>query len=86
MPPWFRDKAKARNIEVDFLVVDMPTACNVIIWWPTLHEAMATIAPYLLQIQYEADDASKMTLFGDQRMTRECYVLSIMLLLGHQDC
>ncbi|KAJ8423800.1 LOW QUALITY PROTEIN: hypothetical protein Cgig2_017233 [Carnegiea gigantea] len=34
----FGDKGKARNPEVDFLVVDVPTAYNVILGGPTLHK------------------------------------------------
>jgi len=32
------DKAKARNLEVDFFVVDIPTAYYVILGRPTLHK------------------------------------------------
>jgi len=64
----FRDKAKTRNIEVDFLVVDVPMAYNVILERPTLHKVKAIIASYLLQLQFEADDGSVGKLQGDQRM------------------
>ncbi|KAJ8434329.1 hypothetical protein Cgig2_010946 [Carnegiea gigantea] len=53
-----RDKGKAMNVEVDFLVVDVPMAYNSILRWPTLHKVEAVIAPYLLQLQFEADDGS----------------------------
>jgi len=48
LPLRFRDKAKARNIEVDFLVVDVPTTYNVILERPTLHKVKAVIASHLL--------------------------------------
>ncbi|KAJ8424279.1 hypothetical protein Cgig2_011180 [Carnegiea gigantea] len=41
LPLCFADKLKARNLEVDFLVVDVPTTYNVILARPTLHEAKA---------------------------------------------
>ncbi|KAJ8425107.1 hypothetical protein Cgig2_013837 [Carnegiea gigantea] len=37
LPLRFGDKVKARNLEVDFLVVDVPTTYNVILGRPTLH-------------------------------------------------
>ncbi|KAJ8431001.1 hypothetical protein Cgig2_025683 [Carnegiea gigantea] len=37
-PLHFGNKAKARNLEVDFLVVDIPTTYGVILGWPTLHQ------------------------------------------------
>ncbi|KAJ8426185.1 hypothetical protein Cgig2_010822 [Carnegiea gigantea] len=37
LPLYFGDKLKARNLEVDFLVVEVPTAYNVILGRPTLH-------------------------------------------------
>ena len=40
----FGDKLKARNLEVDFLVVDVPTAYNVILGRPKLHKVKAIIA------------------------------------------
>ncbi|KAJ8438076.1 hypothetical protein Cgig2_025481 [Carnegiea gigantea] len=39
LPLRFRDKVKAKNLEVDLLVVDVPTAYNIILGQPTLHKA-----------------------------------------------
>ena len=58
LPLCFGDKAKVRSIEVDFLLVDVPTAYNVILGWPTLHKVKAVLASYLLQLQLKADDWS----------------------------
>jgi len=44
LPLCFGDKAKARNLEVDFLVVDVPMGYNVILGRPTLHKVKAIIA------------------------------------------
>ncbi|KAJ8420507.1 LOW QUALITY PROTEIN: hypothetical protein Cgig2_015271 [Carnegiea gigantea] len=38
LPVRFGDKIKSKNLEVDFLVVDVPTAYNVILGRPTLHK------------------------------------------------
>jgi len=58
LPLRFGDKVKAKNLEVDFLVVDILTAYNIILGRPTFHKVKAVIAPYLLQLQFEPDDGS----------------------------
>jgi len=52
LPVCFGDKTKFKSLEVDFLVVDVPTTYNVILGQPTLHKVKAVIAPYLLQLQF----------------------------------
>ncbi|KAJ8431116.1 LOW QUALITY PROTEIN: hypothetical protein Cgig2_004707 [Carnegiea gigantea] len=37
LPVHFGNKLRSKNLEVDFLVIDMPTACNMILGRPTLH-------------------------------------------------
>ncbi|KAJ8431110.1 LOW QUALITY PROTEIN: hypothetical protein Cgig2_015678 [Carnegiea gigantea] len=44
LPLCFVDKLKARNVEVDFLVVDVPTAYNVILGRPTHHKRKPGLA------------------------------------------
>ncbi|KAJ8452003.1 hypothetical protein Cgig2_016584 [Carnegiea gigantea] len=46
----FGDKTKSKSLEVDFLVVDVPTAYNVILGRPTLLKVKAIIALYILQL------------------------------------
>ncbi|KAJ8424354.1 hypothetical protein Cgig2_015738 [Carnegiea gigantea] len=77
LPVHFGDKLKSKSLEVDFLVVDVPTAYNVNLGRPTLHKVKAVIVPYLLQLQFEADDNSVSEMCGDQRTARECYLVSI---------
>jgi len=81
-PLRFGDKVKARNLEVGFLVVDVPTTYNIILGWPTLNRVKAVIAPYLLQLQFKADDGSVDMMHGDQRTARECYLVSIWPLVN----
>ncbi|KAJ8446299.1 LOW QUALITY PROTEIN: hypothetical protein Cgig2_005830 [Carnegiea gigantea] len=52
----------ARNLEVDFLVVDVPMTYNVILGRLTLYRVKAVIASYLLELQYKADDGRVMKL------------------------
>ncbi|KAJ8423869.1 hypothetical protein Cgig2_009497 [Carnegiea gigantea] len=40
LPMRFGDKLKSKNLEVDFLVVDVPMAYNVILGCPTLHKIL----------------------------------------------
>ncbi|KAJ8432230.1 hypothetical protein Cgig2_024385 [Carnegiea gigantea] len=81
LPLRFGDKAKARNLEVDFLVVDVPAADNVILGRPILHKGKAVIASYLLQLQFDMDDKSVCKLQVDQRIAWECYLISIRPLV-----
>jgi len=48
LPVHFGNKLRSKNLEVDFLVVDVPTAYNVILGGPTLQKVKAVIAPYLI--------------------------------------
>ncbi|KAJ8429898.1 hypothetical protein Cgig2_008783 [Carnegiea gigantea] len=80
-PSTFGDKTKVRNLEVDFLVVDVLTTYNVILGRPILHKVKVVIASYLLQLQFKANDGSVGKLQGDQRMARECYLASIQPLV-----
>ncbi|KAJ8420466.1 hypothetical protein Cgig2_010852 [Carnegiea gigantea] len=72
LPVRFGDKARFKSLEDDFLVVNVPTAYNLIIGRLTLHRVRAAVAPYLLQFQFETDDSGVGELHGDQRMAREC--------------
>ncbi|KAJ8435076.1 hypothetical protein Cgig2_032967 [Carnegiea gigantea] len=66
LPLRFGDKVKARSLEVDFLVVDVPTTYNIILGRPILHKVKAVIIPYLLQLQFEADEEDGGKMQGDQ--------------------
>ncbi|KAJ8428181.1 hypothetical protein Cgig2_015622 [Carnegiea gigantea] len=68
----FGHRSKARNLEVDFLVVDVPTAYNVILGRLTLHKVKAIIA-------------SVGKFLGDQQTTRKCYLVNIRPLAECSD-
>ncbi|KAJ8427674.1 LOW QUALITY PROTEIN: hypothetical protein Cgig2_016767 [Carnegiea gigantea] len=70
LPLCFGDKGKKKNEEVDFLVVDVPIAYNIILIRPTLHK-----------LQFEADDESVSMIQGDRRMAQECYLVTIWPLV-----
>ena len=67
LPLRFGDKGKAKNAEVDFLVVDVRIVYNIILGRPTLHKVKTAIATYLLQLQFKADNVSVSTMQGDRR-------------------
>ena len=48
------EKDNSRTVDVNFLVVDIPMAYNVIVGRPTLKMVKAVIAPYLLLMQFRA--------------------------------
>ena len=68
------ERDNSRTVDVNFLVVDVPMAYNIIIGRPTLSVLKAVVAPYLLLMQFELDDGRVGKLFGDQRMAWECYL------------
>ncbi|KAJ8435905.1 hypothetical protein Cgig2_010024 [Carnegiea gigantea] len=85
IPLRFADKAKARTLEVDFLVVDAPVSYRRHPRQPTLHKIKAVIAPYLLQLQLEASGGSVGIMQGDQWPARECYLVSICPLKEYKN-
>ncbi|KAJ8445037.1 hypothetical protein Cgig2_022557 [Carnegiea gigantea] len=46
----FGSKLRSKSLEVDFLVVDMPTANNVILERPTLHRGVGGLVPRVLTL------------------------------------
>lgn len=71
LPLCFGNKTKARNLDVDFLVVNVPMTYNVILGRPTLHKVKVVIVSYLLELQFKADNGCVDKLQGDQRAARE---------------
>jgi hypothetical protein len=61
---------------VDFLVVDSPSAYNVILGRNTLNAIGAVISPSCLKIKFHTDNGIGEEK-GHQRMARECYKVSL---------
>ena len=80
LPVRVRDKVSSHTIDINFLVVDIPMRYNVILRRPTLNAIKAIISPYLLLIQFELDHRRVGKLYGDQKMARECYCVSLKSL------
>jgi len=48
-----RENESSRIVEINFLIVEIPMAYNVILKCPTLNAIEAVVAPYLVLIQFE---------------------------------
>ncbi|KAJ8422558.1 hypothetical protein Cgig2_005756 [Carnegiea gigantea] len=58
LPVRFGDKLKAKNLEVDFLVIDVPTAYNVILGCPTLHKLHVGLFAVLTALIFRSPSVS----------------------------
>ena len=67
---------KQATRKVDFLVVDYPSAYNVIIGHPTLNRLRAVTSTYHLLVRFPAENGIG-EIRGDQAMARECYLTSV---------
>ncbi|KAJ8444577.1 hypothetical protein Cgig2_013856 [Carnegiea gigantea] len=73
--------AIARNLEVDFLVVDVSTAYNVILEHPILHKVKATSSNFNLRLMTDATNTALPKKKKEQRKTRGLHIgLSTVLV------
>ena len=77
LPVCFGNKLRSKNLDIYFLVVDVPTAYNVILGHSTLHNVMTVVASYLFQLQFKDDDGSVGEIHRDQQIAQECNLVSI---------
>ncbi|XP_075644249.1 uncharacterized protein LOC142615385 [Castanea sativa] len=63
---------KQQTRQLDFLVVDCPSAYNVIIGRPTLNRWKAVTSTYCLKVKFPTEDGVG-EVKGDQVLARECY-------------
>ena len=74
---------KQAMMKVNFLVVDCPSAYNVIIERPTLNRLRAVTSTYHLLVRFPIENGiGKMK--GDQAMARECYLTTVNAEQVHQ--
>uniref|UniRef100_A0A2N9H4H0 Uncharacterized protein n=1 Tax=Fagus sylvatica TaxID=28930 RepID=A0A2N9H4H0_FAGSY len=74
---------KQATKKVDFLVVDCPSAYNVIIGRPTLNRLRAVTSTYHLLVRFPTENGIG-EMRGDQAMARECYLTSTSTEPVHQ--
>uniref|UniRef100_A0A2N9GXI9 Uncharacterized protein n=1 Tax=Fagus sylvatica TaxID=28930 RepID=A0A2N9GXI9_FAGSY len=69
--------------KVNFLVVDCPSAYNVIIGCPTLNRLRAVTSTYHLLVRFPTENGIG-EMKGDQAMARECYLTTVNAEQVHQ--
>jgi hypothetical protein len=74
---------KQATKKVEFLVVDCPSAYNVIIRRPTLNHLRAVTSTYHLLVHFPTDNGVG-EMKGDQAIARECYLTSVSTEQTHQ--
>jgi hypothetical protein len=74
---------KQATKKVNFLVVDCPSAYNVIIGRPTLNRLRAVTSTYHLLVRFPIENGIG-EMRGDQAMARECYLTTVNAEQVHQ--
>ena len=67
---------KQAMMKVNFLVVDCPSAYNVIIGGPTLNRLRAVTSTYHLLVRFPTENGIR-EMKGDQAMARKCYLTTV---------
>ncbi|XP_056690374.1 uncharacterized protein [Spinacia oleracea] len=67
----------ARDLMVDFLVIKVPAAYNVIIGRPFIHDAQAVVSTYHLTMIYLSNLERTERVHGSQETARSCYLTAI---------
>uniref|UniRef100_A0A2N9J520 Uncharacterized protein n=1 Tax=Fagus sylvatica TaxID=28930 RepID=A0A2N9J520_FAGSY len=78
-----RTHPKQAMKKVNFLVVDCPSAYNVIIGRPTLNRLRAVTSTYHLLVRFPTENGIG-EMKGDQAMARECYLTTVNAEQVHQ--
>jgi len=58
-------------------VVDAHTAYNVLLGRPSLNTLRAIVSTPHLAMKFPLEDGKVITMYGDQKTVRECYVASL---------
>ena len=74
---------KQITMSIEFLVVDSPSAYNIIIGRPTLNKLRALTSTYHLFVRFPTEHGIG-ELKGDQAAARECYFASLGSEARHQ--
>jgi len=73
----FRDDAQTKTIPICFLVVDAPTSYNVLLGRPSLNTLGAVVSTPHLAMKFSSPSGDILTIHGDKRLARECYMASL---------
>ena len=72
-------RPRTRIVKVDFLVVDSPSAYNVILERPTLNKIRVIISTAYLTMKFFTEYGAIMTVKIDQAVGRRCYNVSLAM-------
>ena len=73
----FRDGAQTKTIPICFLIVDTSTSYNVLLSHPSLNTLGAVVSTPHLAMKFPSPSNDILTIHGDQRLARECYMASL---------
>jgi len=73
----FRDCPQTKKFLIYFLAVDTPTSYNVLLDGPSLNTLGAVVSTPHLAMKFTSPSGEIVTIQGDQRFTRECYMASL---------
>jgi hypothetical protein len=80
LPITYRMSPRDSTVMVDFLVVDRPSAYNVIIGWPALNKLKAITSTYLMMKFPTKNGIGELK--GNQIVERKCYNISLKKVMG----
>ena len=73
----FRERSQTKTILICFLVVDAPTSYNVLLVRPSLNTLGVVVYIPHLAIKFPSPSGDIITIHGDKRLARECYMASL---------
>jgi len=73
----FRDGAQTKTIHIHFLIVDAPTSYNVLLGRPSPNTLGTVVSTPHQAMKFPSPSGDILTIHGDQRLARECYMASL---------
>lgn len=73
------ERVNAKAIEVNYLIVDALSPCNIILGYPTINALRAVISTRNVVLKYLLPGGRVRTIRGDQQSAKECYQSSLMV-------
>ncbi|XP_021760182.1 uncharacterized protein LOC110725011 [Chenopodium quinoa] len=74
------ERSKRRDIRAEFLVIDSPSAYNVILGRPLIHKIGRVVSTYHLAMTYTTNEGRSAKLRGSQKTTQQCYITALKQL------
>lgn len=80
LPVRIGENSATRDLMVDFLVLKVLAAYNIIVGRPFIHDAQAVVSTYHLTMIYMSNFQRAERIKGSQESTRSCYLASLKTL------